>query len=643
MSPDPVRKLHDAMKKILPGAILIGFTGTPLLKSEKGTTIEKFGPFIHTYKYDEAVADEVVLDLRYEARDIEPYLKSKETLDKRFEAQTKGLSDRNKALLKEKWANLQKINSSKSRQEMIVDDILNDMVIRPRLMTGQGNALLVTGSIYQACTCYELFSHTELAGKCAIITSYKPSPGDISKEDSGEGLNEKLRQYEIYQKMLADYFHEPPNSAVSKAEIFEKEVKRKFIEEPGQMKLLIVVDKLLTGFDAPSATYLYIDKNMQDHGLFQAICRVNRLDGDSKDYGYIVDYRDLFQSLEQSVKDYTAGAFEGYDEEDVQGLLTNRITSAKDRLEKALEKVRLLCENVPNPRDILAYTRYFCGNDTNDPISLSQTEEIRQNLYTAVESLIRAYANIATDMDEAGYSVTEAKEIQEEVRYYTDLMKAIKIASGEDIDLKLYEPAMRRLIDTFIEAKPARARESIPDKPIMELILTEGEAGIDSMPEIMKGNKTAAAEAIERNVRRIILEKSQVNPKYYEKLSDILDVLIKERNSQSEGYDKFLAKHIKDLIELAQQADNPGQNDPDNPNRYPETMDTPAKKTLYDNLLNQEELVLNVYETAVKYREDGWATNELKTRKLRSALCKHLDDDQVDSTLEILKHQPELN
>ena len=184
--------------------------------------------------------------------------------------------------------------------------------------------MLVSGSIYQACKFYELFDKTDLKGKCAIVTSYKPSTCDIKGEESGEGVTEKLRQYDIYKKMLADWFNEPPRTAVNKAEEFEKAVKKKFIEEPGQMKLLIVVDKLLTGFDAPPATYLYIDKQMQDHGLFQAICRVNRLDGEDKEYGYIIDYKDLFKSLEGAVKDYTSGALDGYDKEDVAGLLKDR-------------------------------------------------------------------------------------------------------------------------------------------------------------------------------------------------------------------------------------------------------------------------------------------------------------------------------
>src|SRR5579864_5823481 len=178
--------------------------------------------------------------------------------------------------------------------------------------------MLVSSSIYQACKFYELFTSQGFE-KCAIVTSYKPSPADIKGEETGEGLTEKLKQYDIYNKMLGG--RDP--------EEFEKEAKKKFVEEPGQMKLLIVVDKLLTGFDAPSATYLYIDKQMRDHGLFQAICRVHRLDGVDKQYGYVVDYKDLFQSLQKSMQDYTSGAFDGYDMEDVAGLLTDRLDKAR--------------------------------------------------------------------------------------------------------------------------------------------------------------------------------------------------------------------------------------------------------------------------------------------------------------------------
>jgi type I restriction enzyme, R subunit len=225
---------------------------------------------------------------------------SQAKIDQWFDAKTKGLNDLARAALKKRWGTMKSVLSSQSRLEKIVADVLMDMATRDRLKSGRGNALLVSGSIYQACKFYELFDKTDLRGKCAIVTSYKPVAAQIKGEESGEGLTERLRQFDIYRKMLAEWFNEKPEAAVNKIEQFEKEAKARFIKEPGQLKLLIVVDKLLTGFDAP-ATYLYIDKQMRDHGLFQAICRVNRLDGDDKDYGYIIDYKDLFKSLEGAV------------------------------------------------------------------------------------------------------------------------------------------------------------------------------------------------------------------------------------------------------------------------------------------------------------------------------------------------------
>ena len=374
-------KLHRAMKTLLPEAMLIGFTGTPLLKADKQRSIETFGPYIHTYKYDEAVRDGVVLDLRYEARDIDQSLTSQTRIDQWFEAKTRGLTDVAKAQLKQRWGTMRKVLSSRERLEKIVADILLDMETRDRLKSGRGNAMLVSGSIYSACRLFEMFQQTDLAGKCAVVTSYKPAPSDIKGEESGEGLTEKLRQYAIYRKMLAAHFDEPEDAAMYKVDDFEKEAKRRFVEEPGRMKLLIVVDKLLTGFDAPPATFLYIDKPMQDHGLFQAICRVNRLDGEDKEYGHVVDYKDLFRSLEQSIRDYTGEAFDGYDAADVQDLLKDRLQHARERLEEAREAVKALCEPVEPPHDTAAYLRYFCTADSRDAAQLADNAPKRIALY----------------------------------------------------------------------------------------------------------------------------------------------------------------------------------------------------------------------------------------------------------------------
>jgi type I restriction enzyme R subunit len=262
--------LHKAMKTLLPNAIFIGFTGTPLLKADKQKSIEVFGRYIHTYKFDQAVREGVVLDLRYEARDIDQTLTNRDKIDQWFEAKTKGLNDLAKAQLKQKWGTMQRVLSSQDRLEKIVADILMDMSTKPRLMDGHGNAMLVAGSIYEACKFHELFAKSELKGKCAIVTSYAPSVANTKGETTGEGDTDNLIKYGVYAQMLADWFNEPADKAINKVEKFEQAVKKKFINEPGQMKLLIVVDKLLTGFDAPPASYLYIDKQMRDHGLFQA-------------------------------------------------------------------------------------------------------------------------------------------------------------------------------------------------------------------------------------------------------------------------------------------------------------------------------------------------------------------------------------
>jgi type I restriction enzyme, R subunit len=627
-------KMHEAMKELLPEAVFIGFTGTPLLRADKTTSIERFGSFIHTYRFDEAIKDGVVLDLRYEARNIDQHLTSPRKVDEWFEARTRGMTDLSKAELKKRWGTMQKVVSAEPRSRRIVQDILLDMHTRPRLMDGRGNAILVGSSIYQACKLYELFCNAGLKGKCAIVTSYEPHTGDISKEDAGEGATERLRQYEIYRRMLADHFDEPADVAMGKVEQFEQDVKKQFIEEPGRMRLLIVVDKLLTGFDAPPATYLYIDKKMRDHGLFQAICRVNRLDGDDKDYGYIVDYRDLFNSLQSAITDYTSGALDGYDEEDIKGLLADRIERGRNDLDKALERLRALCEPVAPPRDTLRYQQYFCAAEQGNAEQLKANEFKRVALYKAVAAAARAYGNLANELLDAGYSDAEAAAIKAEIARYAVVRDEVKLGAGEDIDFKQYEAGMRSLLDTYIQADAPETVADFEETGLIELIAQMGAGAIDRLPEGIKINPDAVTETITNNIRKVIVDERAMNPKYYDKMSELLDALIEERRREAVDYKEYLEK----LIAHAQQL---GRKESDTV--YPEWIANSAERALYDFGLPSEELVRQVHKTVRDTKPADWIGNSFKEKKIRRALINVLPDgyDRLDELMALVKARDE--
>jgi type I restriction enzyme R subunit len=614
-------ELNKAMKELLPEALFIGFTGTPLLKTDKKKSIEIFGRYIHTYKFNEAVMDGVVLDLLYEARDVDQKITDQKGVDDWFETVTKGMNDLPKAELKQKWGNMQKILSTKDRLQKVAFDIIKDFRLKPRLNNGRGNAMLVTKSIYEACRYYEIFQQFGFKN-CAIVTSFEPSTTSIKGESTGTGETEKVEQFEIYQKML---------NGKDRAQ-FEKDVKKQFIDEPANMQLLIVVDKLLTGFDAPSCTYLYIDKEMRDHGLFQAICRVNRTEKEDKEFGYIVDYKNLFNSLNQSITDYTSDAFEDFDKEDVKGLLVDRLKMAKERLEDALETVYELTKHVEDPKEIEQYIKYFCGN-TEDKNALKENEEKRLTFYKAVVALIRAYNNLAPEMNDAGYSDAEAERIKRKVDEYVEYRNAIKTASGEYIDLKQYEPDMRQLLDMYLSADPSRTISNFGDTTLLQIIVGQGiGAATDKLPNAIKRSKQAIAETLEANMRKVITQEMPMNPVYYERMSVLLQELIQQRKNGALEYEEFLKK-IEELAKNIQ---------PENKqNQYPEKIDSPAKQAIYE-ILGDEELALTLESDVAYSIEENWIGNTLKERKVSNAIKRHINDSTLIETIfEVVKNQKE--
>jgi type I restriction enzyme R subunit len=624
-------KLHKVMKAMLHNAVFVGFTGTPLLKSDKQTSLEVFGKYIHTYKFNEAVEDEVVLDLIYEARDIDQKLSSPEKVDAWFDAKTKGLNDFQKSALKQKWGTMQKVLSSRSRMDKVVSDIVFDFSVKPRLSSHTGNAILVAGSIYEASCYYKLFQETEFKNRCAIITSYNPSTQDITTEDTGANTEtEKEFIYKIYTELLKDVV---PSQGKTKTETYEDIAKNKFVKEAANMRLLIVVDKLLTGFDAPSCTYLYIDKSMQDHGLFQAICRVNRLDTEDKQFGYVVDYKDLFKKVENAVAVYTSELdYDDFKKEDCEILLQDRLKKGRERLDNAIEEIALLCEPVAPPKSKLDYQHYFCGN-TEIPEQLKETEVRRTALYKAAVALIRAYANIAAEMDEAGYSSAEQEEIKKQVDFYLKLREEIRMASGETLDMKAYEADMRHLIDNYIQAEDPRNISPFGELSLIELIVKSGIAdAINSMPPGIKGSKQAVAETIENNVRQKIIKDHLIDPAFFEEMSTLLNAVIKERRDNAITYEEYLKKIA--AIASKVQAGKTGTT--------PDAIRTPAQRALYNNLGKDETLALTIHERIMKVKPDGWRGNEPRENMIKGALYEILKDfAEVERIFTIVKQQAE--
>ncbi|WP_372365125.1 type I restriction endonuclease subunit R [Candidatus Uabimicrobium sp. HlEnr_7] len=584
-------KLHRTMKAMLPQSTFIGFTGTPLLQEDKKTSMEVFGKYIHTYKFHEGVADGIILDLVYEARDIDQIITSHSSIDSWFDRKTRALNDFQRAQLRQRWATIQKVLSSRSRMERIVDDIVLDFATKTRLSSDSGNAILVASSIYEACRYHELFLQTTLAAQCAIVTSYNPSAKDIKTEDSGSET-ERQFMYDHYRKILNG----------KSTENHEDEAKRKFCNEPQNMKLLIVVSKLLTGFDAPSCTYLYIDKNMRDHGLFQAICRVNRLDGEDKDFGYIVDYKNLFASVQDAMFVYTSPLdCENFEREDIDIMLQDGLQANRENLEVARNAIFLLCEPISSPTSE-DYRHYFCGNPEIAE-DLKETEVRRSALYQHVVTLTRAYVNIADSITEAGYSNTQIEEIKQEVDFYVKVRAEIRAVSGKTLDLRAYEADMRHLIDNYISASEPRPISNFGGMSLLEIItIANISAAIDSLPPSIHGDNNAIAETIENNIRRCIINESATDPVFFDRISRLLIEIINQRRENAIAHEEYLQR----IAQLARQVQTR------NSENIPRSLTTAGQRALFNNLERNEQLAIEIDSAVKKVKKDDWRGNQAK-------------------------------
>jgi type I restriction enzyme, R subunit len=617
--------LHEAMKTIMgKDVMMIGFTGTPLLHTQKKDTWQTFGPLIHAYRFNEAVEDGVILDLRYESRKVDQFLGNKDKIDAWFEKKTKGLNKVAAARLKGRWATMQNIFSSRQRIDAVVGDICLDMDTTPMLVNRRGNAILVADSIYQACRYWDAFQKTALKGHCAVITSFEAKADDINMASSGENESEDEYKYRIYKEMTDGH---------KSVFAFEAYAKKEFIDHPKNMRLLIVVDKLLTGFDAPSACVLYIDKHMENHNLFQAICRVNRVDGDDKEYGYIVDYQNLFECISGAIGDYTSdgAALSGYDKEDIEGYIKEKNKACRKDLEEAKEQVEALLALV-HPQTREGFFRYFVYDD-NAPEEemdkqLDDNAEKRSKLYKYVRRYLNCYANLANSLEDMGYSEAERKEYAECAKKYDALKREIELRSNDHIDMRRYEPDMRQVLDLYVKAEDSEVIAKLDDTSFLDIVAAQNEEQLNDLPDELKDEYgRASAETVEANLREVIRKDSPFNPAYYGKLSIILQELIDKRKKEMLDYEEYM----KELIELVKKARGKSANS------YPESIKTPGMRALYDNLGQDENLAVRTHEVIKENALVGFRDNRLKQRKLIRALAKLLGDEMAQKIYDIIK------
>jgi type I restriction enzyme R subunit len=500
----------------------------------------------------------------------------------------------------------------------------------------------VADSIYSAFKYYDFFqnrcSNTKLKDKCAVVTSFNPTDNDLRKRSSDPREQDELRfKHDMALKSFSDL-------DVKNAEDYEKKAKERFIKSPAQMKLLIVVDKLLTGFDAPAATVLYIDRDMRDHTLFQAICRVNRLGTDIKDengsvvakthkeFGLIVDFKHLFDKIENAVTRFNSGAFSGFDETDIEGLLCDSINNRKAKLEAARSAWSALRSDWISKglTDNDKLSEYYKTDFPPDDIAKVR----RQMMYRITQNFVVAYANLADNMGKAGYSAAESVLVHKEACEARDVNRYIKLHSGDFFDASQHDPQMRALLDRFVRAEevetiiPATADFSFLD-------LIGEDADIDNAANKTAheaGSARSAAEVIEAKARNVINSFKDSDPAafrtYGEQLQDVID-LIKQGSLTFQ-------EQIKKLLELIRKMKSGAGN-------YPEAIKSKRQKALWNNRKDwmfegeddsEAEKAVIEADTAAEYDAgDGWWDSSSTEAFLFQGLLKDLfpkrTEDQI--------------
>ncbi|WP_149707464.1 type I restriction endonuclease subunit R [Campylobacter concisus] len=588
--------LHKAMKKALPLACYIGFTGTPLLKREKNS-FAKFGGEIHRYTIDDAVKDGAVLPLLYEGRYVGQEVLDPEGLTRKFDLISRELSDEAKMDLQQKWARFERVASSEQRLELIAVDINEH--IKKTLKKSGFKAMLATQRKYDAIKYHQIFEEFGEIKSAYVISSNE-------HEELEGGHKEYVAK--AWQETIRGYGSE---------EEYLKYVKDEFVYGD-EIDLLIVVDKLLTGFDAPRASTLYIDKQLKEHNLLQAIARVNRL-YDGKDYGYIIDYRGLLGELDQALTSYAS--LSGFDPEDITGA----VIDVRSEIIKAKTYYAHL-------DDLFSGVKF--KDDLESYVAVLEDVQKRDDFKEWLSQFARAF-KLALSSEKISdiLSEEEIKAYKQRVKFYNELRKAVQLRYHEACDFGKYEAQMQKLLDTYVNAQGVNELTKL-----VNIFETE----FDDEVQRVEG-KNAKADTIISAVSAVVKEKMDSNPAFYksiaQQIQDVIDEYKAKRLSEEEKLAK--AKQLKDLITGALKS---------NEDRYPKEFN--ANKILfaiYDNLLDilgdvgladvevvAKNLSLKFYEIYEKAsKKPEWHKNKDVENEITSAIEDALWDVEDEYSVSI--------
>lgn len=500
-------EINRRMQEVFKGAIYISFTGTPIMKRDRNI-FDKFGGLIHKYSLDDALKDKSIVPLIYEGKMVDQEV-SKEAIDMRLDMLTRNLTSEQKIEVMKKWSRFEKVASSEQRLELIAWDIASNY---NQTLKGTGfNAMLACNKKVEAVKYYNIFKDEFHELEVAVVIS---SPDMREGEGSiDEDTNDIVKKF--YINAISNYKNE---------EEYEETIKSKFIN--GDIDILIVVDKLLTGFDAPKASTLYLDKQIKEHNLLQAIARVNRL-CDGKDYGYIVDYRGLLGELDKALTMYQEAGLEEFNEEDIKSSVYYIDTEINNMFE-AYEDLKELFKDIKNKNDLEEYE------------ILLEDEKIRKDFYNKL-CKFGSMLGIILPSDQAYYKVGKEKisELRKALAFYQKLRATVKLRYSETIDHKEYESKMQKLLDNYVVAKEMmRITEPVD--------ITDAE-NFDKELEKMETDR-GKADAIRTRLARTISEKSKEDPAYYKKFSTRIEETIEAYRNRRITDSEYLQK-MQDIKE----------------------------------------------------------------------------------------------